>query len=149
MFLFHEEMWSPPAEGAQLVYPILRNSSEVILGGAAENVMGPRWDGSVDEGEAMVGRGREREDGACAGYGTAGGSANHPNNVSGTATLLTPGLGAPSLAVSSSTSMPTAATSSGSIEDSIALNRMVIKLLNRYCLVYRVLVLSLFILSSP
>jgi len=30
--------------------------------------MGPSWDGSVDEGEAMVGRGRDREDGACAGY---------------------------------------------------------------------------------
>jgi len=29
------------------------------------------------------------------------------------------------------------------------LDRTVVKLLNRYCLVYRVLVLSLFILSSP
>jgi len=57
MFLFHEEMWPPPAEGAQLVYPILRNSSEVILGGAEENVLGPSRSRNVDGDEAMVGRG--------------------------------------------------------------------------------------------
>jgi hypothetical protein len=33
--------------------------------GAAENVMGPSWGGSVGEGEAMVGRGRDREDSGC------------------------------------------------------------------------------------
>jgi hypothetical protein len=49
--IFHEGgVWPPPGEGATLVDPILRSSSEVDLTGIVDSVMGPSREGSPTRG---------------------------------------------------------------------------------------------------
>jgi hypothetical protein len=83
--MFHEGVWPPPGDGAQLVDPILRSSSEVDLAGIVDSVMGSR------EGSPMMERGSASTGAGVGGYGAVGGG--HSRNVSGTssAPLLIPG----------------------------------------------------------
>jgi len=109
--VFHEGVWPPPGEGAQLVDPILHSSSEVNLGGIVESVMGPSREGSlvrgvgggdVGGGTAGAGVGESGNgsllgvEGLGAGYGVMGGG--HSRNVSGAsqAPLLSSGTAPPS-----------------------------------------------------
>jgi hypothetical protein len=45
-----EGVWPPPGEGATLVDPILRSSSQVDLTGTMDSVMGPGREGSPTHG---------------------------------------------------------------------------------------------------
>jgi hypothetical protein len=69
--MFHEGVWPPPGEGATLVDPILRSSSQVDLTGIADSVI--------------------REDNSTHGFN---GGGSHSRNVSGNsqAPLLPPGI---------------------------------------------------------
>jgi hypothetical protein len=48
--MFHEGVWPPLEEGAILVDPILRSSSQVDLTGTVDSVMGPGREGSPTHG---------------------------------------------------------------------------------------------------
>ena len=75
--MFHEGVWPPPGEGATLVDPILRSSSQVDLTGIVDSVMGP-----------------SRELSPTHGFDGGGGGGSHSRNVSGNsqAPLLPPGV---------------------------------------------------------
>jgi hypothetical protein len=74
--MFHEGVWPPPGEGATLVDPILRSSSQVDLTEIVDSVMGP-----------------SREHSPAHGF-DGGGGGSHSRNVSGNsrAPLLPPGV---------------------------------------------------------
>ena len=69
-------MWPPPGEGATLVDPILRTSSQVDLTGIVDSMMGPSREGIPTHGF------------------DSGGGGSHSRNVSGNnqAPLLPPGV---------------------------------------------------------
>jgi hypothetical protein len=90
--MFHEGVWPPPGEGATLVDPILRSSSEVDLTGIVDSVMGPSREGSPTHGVGV---------GAGAGWG------NHSRNVSASSSTHAPILPPPPPAVTISSPSPT------------------------------------------
>jgi hypothetical protein len=74
--MFHEGVWPPSGEGATLIDPILRSSSQVNLTGIVDSVMGPSREGSPTHGS------------------NGGGGGSHLRNVSGNSQvpLLLPGV---------------------------------------------------------
>lgn len=62
--VFHEGVWPPPGEGAVLVDPILRSSSQVDLGGIVESIMGPEEEGGPAAEGGRTGDGGHRRNGS-------------------------------------------------------------------------------------
>jgi hypothetical protein len=116
--MFHEGVWPPPGEGATLVDPILRSSSEVDLGGIVDSVMGRSREGSPTRGGGGGAGG-----GGLPSYGDV--SGGHSRNVSGNSQApLLPPPAAPSLVIPpsptlNSTTHTAAPTKSSPLKDAV------------------------------